>query len=384
VVRFFCRPLTVAGRRNVPNGPAIYVANHASHADTAVLLAALPRVTRRRLAPAAAEDYFFATRTKGAVISLLTGAFPFARAGGDGLARARRLLDDGWSILLFPEGTRSRSGAMGSFKCGVGKLAARGYPVVPVGVAGTHAVLSPGASFPRRGSVAVVIGKSVRYRDVDSPPAVAADLEHRVCTLRGRAVRLRRPASSTYQVANALASSRAGLVLAFCWGLAEAIVFPIVPDFALALLAVAAPRRFGKLALAALCGSVAGGAVAYGLGAAFGPAPVTHVPLVTGKMVPAAAAWLDHSHGWALWHQVAFGVPYKVFAWQAAGHSTTLPSLAFATAVVRGLRLFAVASVFALIGRSARRWAGRFYGAFVVVFSAGFGLGLARVVGRWS
>ncbi len=150
VLRLFCRsirierdPALLAG-----DGPFVFVANHASHADTVLILRALPPRVRRRMAPAAAEDYFFRSRPRGAIASLLVGAFPFPRRGRSGLARAERLLDDGWSVLLFPEGTRSTDGRVGTFRSGVGVLAARGFPVVPIGIAGAREVMPKGRRLP--------------------------------------------------------------------------------------------------------------------------------------------------------------------------------------------------------------------------------------------
>ncbi|MFN2641884.1 MAG: 1-acyl-sn-glycerol-3-phosphate acyltransferase [Actinomycetota bacterium] len=385
IVRWFCHPLTVRGRCRLPAGAAIYIANHASHADTAALIAALPRRIRRRFAPAAAQAYFFATRGTGAATSLLTGAFPFPRSGNEGLNRAKDLLDRGTSVLLFPEGTRSRNGGMASFKCGVGKLAAYGYPVVPVGIAGTSDVLAPGTTLPRRGSVAIAFGDAIHFSHDDRPDAIASQLGQGVAKLRDGAFKARGPRRrSAREVARDVASSRACLILAFSWGVAEAVAFPVVPDFAVALLALAVPRRFWKLALAAVCGSVAGGVIASDLGSIFGVAPVAHLPLVTPRMSAAAAGWLNQSHGWALWHQVAFGVPYKAFAWQASARGTGVVSLAAATFLVRGLRMLAVGALLALLGRVLRRVLPRIYGAFVIVFSIGFAIGLAHVVTRWS
>src|SRR5947209_11283112 len=90
LVRRLCRPLRVEGARRLrqADGPFVFVANHESHADTAVVLAALPREVRSRSAPAAAEDYFFSSRVRGVMAALAMGAFPFPRHGSAGLERA--------------------------------------------------------------------------------------------------------------------------------------------------------------------------------------------------------------------------------------------------------------------------------------------------------
>jgi 1-acyl-sn-glycerol-3-phosphate acyltransferase len=61
------------------------------------------------------------------------------------------LLDDGWSLLVFAEGTRSRDGTIGRLRSGAAVLAAEhGLAIVPVHVAGTHAVMPPGRRWMRR------------------------------------------------------------------------------------------------------------------------------------------------------------------------------------------------------------------------------------------
>ena len=76
------------------------------------------------------------------------------------VAEIGRLLDGGWSVLIFPEGSRSRTGEMAPFKPGIGLVAARtGRPVIPVRMIGLHDVLAPGRRLPRRGRAEVRFGE---------------------------------------------------------------------------------------------------------------------------------------------------------------------------------------------------------------------------------
>ncbi|MFL5734550.1 MAG: lysophospholipid acyltransferase family protein [Chloroflexia bacterium] len=149
--------------------PVLLAANHTSHLDTLALLRALPRHFRKHVAVAAAGDYFFANPWSGAAVTLCLNAFPFARASSAGAVRAgleycAGLLDSGWSVLLFPEGTRSLTGDIGRFRSGVGMLAAHtGAPVVPAYLHGLHRVLPKGQSIPRPGPVAVRFGPPLRF-----------------------------------------------------------------------------------------------------------------------------------------------------------------------------------------------------------------------------
>jgi 1-acyl-sn-glycerol-3-phosphate acyltransferase len=129
-------------------GPAIFVANHSSHVDTPVLLLSLPARWRRRTAVAAAADYFYRRWLLAGAVSLAFGTIPLERrgraAGGD-TAHIERLLEDGWSLVVFAEGTRSRDGLVGRMRPGAAFLAAEhGLPLVPVHISGTRAAMPIG------------------------------------------------------------------------------------------------------------------------------------------------------------------------------------------------------------------------------------------------
>jgi 1-acyl-sn-glycerol-3-phosphate acyltransferase len=119
-------------------GPVIFVANHSSHVDTPVLLLSLPARWRRRTAVAAAADYFYTSRLLAGAVSLAFGTVPIDRRGHGADADIARLLDDGWSLVVFAEGTRSRDGRVGRMRSGAAALAAaHGLPIVPVHISGT-------------------------------------------------------------------------------------------------------------------------------------------------------------------------------------------------------------------------------------------------------
>ncbi|UMG91598.1 lysophospholipid acyltransferase family protein [Nocardioides sp. TF02-7] len=133
-------------------GPVIFAANHASHLDTPLILLSLPDEWRRRTAVAAAADYFFDTWWRAVGSSLLFNTLPIDRRGGSLSTTPGDVLADGWSLVIFPEGTRSRDGWMGSFRLGAAFLAVEhGVPVVPVAHRGTFAAMPRGAGWPGRG-----------------------------------------------------------------------------------------------------------------------------------------------------------------------------------------------------------------------------------------
>ena len=91
--------------------PVIFVANHSSHLDTPTILRALPHKWRARTAVTAAADYFYKSRWKASGVALLFNTVPLGRQGG-GLDNGAtdhvdKLLDEGWNLVMFPEGTLS-------------------------------------------------------------------------------------------------------------------------------------------------------------------------------------------------------------------------------------------------------------------------------------
>jgi 1-acyl-sn-glycerol-3-phosphate acyltransferase len=161
----FISPYTVIGRRNLAQlkGPAVFVANHQSHFDAPVCLAALGGRIRRRLVIAAAADYFYSTRAKGAAASLALGTVPFVRTGASSrqsLAMLKDLVRKGWSVLIFPSGTRG-TGATG-FKKGFAYIAVDAQvPVVPMYLHGLEQVMPKGSLIPLPGGVVVGIGPPI-------------------------------------------------------------------------------------------------------------------------------------------------------------------------------------------------------------------------------
>jgi 1-acyl-sn-glycerol-3-phosphate acyltransferase len=141
--------------------PVVLAANHGSHLDTPVLLRALPTSWRRRTVVVAAADYFYSSRMKGMLVSLAIGAVPIERKGPSKASTERisRLLGEGWNILLYPEGTRSRGGRIGKVKSGAARLAlAAGVPIMPVYLRGTRAAMPAGSRWLKRHPVQVFFG----------------------------------------------------------------------------------------------------------------------------------------------------------------------------------------------------------------------------------
>lgn len=173
---------SVSGTEHLRNleSPFLICPNHASHLDFSALRLALGTRYRRRLVATAAADYWQLSPGRSFVSAWL-GAMAFHRhhpGGAESIKAVERFLERGWNVLVFPEGTRSRSGEIGPFKPGIGLIAARtGRPVLPVRIVGTHEVMPPGAWRPRRGRVEIRFGPELHIEPGEDPRVFAARLE---------------------------------------------------------------------------------------------------------------------------------------------------------------------------------------------------------------
>jgi 1-acyl-sn-glycerol-3-phosphate acyltransferase len=159
----------IVGHENLrTNRSLVIVANHCSHLDTICLLAALPLRKLHRAFPAAASDYFFQSTPRLWVAAIITNAFPFARQihTRQSLSRCTELIAiPGNILIIFPEGTRSRTGGIQEFKSGIGALVAgRDVEVVPCYIDGTFRVWPKGSRFPRPRKLRLIVGQPRNYR----------------------------------------------------------------------------------------------------------------------------------------------------------------------------------------------------------------------------
>src|SRR4029453_3389708 len=124
--------VTVLGEEHLKglSRPFVVVSNQGSHLDAPLILGSLPRKLGRSSAAGAAADYFFHFWWRKGLTSLFFNSFPVDRTGLRGRhGLATSLLDNGVPLLLFPEGTRSRTGEMGAFKPAPPRCASAGtYP----------------------------------------------------------------------------------------------------------------------------------------------------------------------------------------------------------------------------------------------------------------
>jgi long-chain acyl-CoA synthetase len=184
--------LKVEGKENLKNLklPAIFMPNHLSYLDSLVLAMALPLKIRKKVAFAAARDILYGQfKSISWLAELLFNAFPFPRREGAnvrfGLEAIGELLDQGFSIVVYPEGQISKSGELLPFKKGAGLISVTmDCQVVPVKIKGTAEIIPPDKIFPqKRGEVLVKFGKPIQFKKSDSYLEATKKLEDAIKTL---------------------------------------------------------------------------------------------------------------------------------------------------------------------------------------------------------
>ncbi len=178
-------------------GPVIFVANHTSYLDQPCIMFSLPASVRYRCATAAWAEFFFVNFTTMLqrfwklsafeYCSLVLGVFPLPQSSGfrGALCHMGRLTDRGMSLLVFPEGARSRDGSLQSFRQGLGIMVKElSLPVVPVAINGLETVLPVGARWPKRGRVVVRFGEPLALSR-KSPAEIVTAAEEAVQRLLG-------------------------------------------------------------------------------------------------------------------------------------------------------------------------------------------------------
>ena len=154
----------VAGEHHIPhNRQTIVASNHASHLDMGLIKYALGSYGQELVA-LAAKDYFFEGKWRRTYFENFTNLRPLDRADNprEAMREASGLLEKGRTILLFPEGTRTTSGEMASFRPSVAYLALKhGVDILPVYVDGTYRSMPRGAFVPKNRRVSVRIGSPI-------------------------------------------------------------------------------------------------------------------------------------------------------------------------------------------------------------------------------
>jgi long-chain acyl-CoA synthetase len=195
-------PQVVRETTELPDGPMLVIANHVTAYDGALVLYALPGKLRRRIASAMSGEMlldFRRGRNQGnAVMNLLASmaygllvalfnVFPLPRQRGfrRSFAHAGEAMDEGYSVMVFPEGTRSRDGKMQRFRPGIGLLAEESrVPVLPVALMGLGAMRQGKVRWLRSGRLEVRVGRVIPVNDGADPAELTAKFEESVRRLQ--------------------------------------------------------------------------------------------------------------------------------------------------------------------------------------------------------
>lgn len=190
----------IRGKKHLLNvrGPLVFICNHVTMADHALVLLALPRRFRTRMAiamdgellrewrhPAAGTRVLARLRLLLKYVSVVFFFNVFAMPQKSGFRRsflfAGEAMDHGFSLMVFPEGQRTKHGALNPFMPGTGLLIQKlDAPVVPMRINGLWELKKANRHFARPGEVSLIIGEPVNYSPRQDPQVIAADLAERV------------------------------------------------------------------------------------------------------------------------------------------------------------------------------------------------------------
>lgn len=199
LVRLLGRP-TVIGREHLEHlqMPVVIVSNHVTMVDHALILSALPNTIRKRTAIAQdgelLRSWRYPAKDIGTLRTVMTkvvyflvvlffNVFSMPQKSGfrKAFAFAGKIIDRGHSLLVFPEGERTKHGEMNPFRLGTGLLVHElNVPVVPIRIDGLWQLKQQKRHIGYSGDIAVVIGEPVRYSQEQDPQSIARDLWQRV------------------------------------------------------------------------------------------------------------------------------------------------------------------------------------------------------------
>jgi long-chain acyl-CoA synthetase len=202
LTRWMSRATVIGNERltDVP-GPVLFISNHITMVDAALILVALPARFQHRLAIAMEGEVLRSWRNLPAgsgwfrravslakyfLVASLFNVFPLPQKSGfrKSFAFAGETMDRGYSVLVFPEGARTQDGDMKPFMEGIGLLAKKlNVPIVPARIDGLYELKKESKKFARRDQVRVTIGEPVSFSHDYDPSSITSELENLVTSL---------------------------------------------------------------------------------------------------------------------------------------------------------------------------------------------------------
>ncbi len=180
-----CRVRTVGVERFAKvKPPVLFVSNHVTDVDAALILSAVPWAWRYRMAIAMAGEILREWRMNATVQYALGAAlfnvFSLPRQSGfrQSFEYAGEAVDRGFSILIFPEGTETKDGRIQPFKAGIGLLASElNVPIVPIMLRGLFEVKKRKQRFVKPGTVSITFGDPITFAADATPAAITTELD---------------------------------------------------------------------------------------------------------------------------------------------------------------------------------------------------------------
>lgn len=161
VIKLLDMHINVTGRENIPEGPCVFFSNHQSYADIPTFL----KACEGKQIGFIAKDSLAKVPYFGKWIRTIRGVFITRGDTRDSLKSFRVGIDylkQGFSLVIFPEGTRSQGAPMKEFKAGSFKLATKAkVPVVPVTINGTYHLVEETGIITKGVHIDIVIHPSI-------------------------------------------------------------------------------------------------------------------------------------------------------------------------------------------------------------------------------
>ncbi len=167
VVKDFELDLEIVGYKNLPDkGPLLYVGNHQGYSDIPICCAVLDKVPCGYVAKKElAKTPFYGEWIENIRSITLDRGNP--REAIKSMSVASDFIKDGFSMLIYPEGTRSKSSKIGEFKKGSLKLATKaGIPIVPFTISGSYKIIEEKGEFQKGQKVKFTIHKPIETKDL--------------------------------------------------------------------------------------------------------------------------------------------------------------------------------------------------------------------------
>ena len=173
VMSVFKTTVQIHGEENIPTkGPVVYVSNHQSYADIPLCCMVLSKIQLGFVAKEGLEKLFLYGEWVRNIRSVLIRRED-SRASLRAIEEAIDLINQGFSMLIFPEGTRSKGHEMGEFKKGSLRLATKsGIPVIPITIDGTWHIFEE-KGYPQKATIDITIHKPIETKNISKMEASA-------------------------------------------------------------------------------------------------------------------------------------------------------------------------------------------------------------------